>query len=206
MPKTKPFDENSSEYDRWYIENKNIYDSELNALQIFIPPGLHGVDIGVGTGRFAKALCIATGVEPSHCMAEIARSRGIKVLDGIAENLPMGNAEFDFALMITAICFFDDVKKAFKEAYRVLKSDGFLVVAFIDKESKLGRLYEKHKQDSEFYKDATFYSVKEVTDFLIVGGFKNFEYRQTIYSLENIPHVVEPGYGLGSFIVVKATK
>jgi len=206
MPKTQPFDEHSGKYDRWFIENQNIYTSELNAIKSLIPPGLYGVEIGVGTGRFANPLCITTGVEPSHHMAEAARSHGIKVFEGVAENLPIGNAEFDFALMVTAICFFDDVKKAFKEAHRILKSDGFLVVAFIDRESALGLLYEQNKQNSEFYKGAAFYSVKEVTDFLIAAGFQSFEYRQTIYSTENTMHEVKPGYGSGGFAVVKAMK
>ena len=206
MPKTKPFDAYSSKYERWFIENQNIYDSELNAIKSFIPSGLNGVEIGIGTGRFAKPLCIMTGIEPSHHMAEVARGLGIKVIDGVAENLPIGNAEFDFALMVTAICFFDDIEKAFREAHRVLKRDGFLIIAFIDKENELGILYEKNKQNSEFYKDATFYSVKEVTDFLTAAGFRNFEYKQTVFSSENILHGVEPGYGRGSFAVIKARK
>lgn len=175
MPKIMPFDEYSNEYDNWFIKNQNIYNSELNAIKSFITPGLYGIEIGVGTGRFAKPLCVEMGVEPSNYMAKIARSREIKVFDGVAENLPIGDAEFDFTLMVTAICFFDDVKKAFKEAYRILKHDGFLVVAFIDKESELGRFYEGHKQNNKFYKNATFYSVKEITDLLISEGFKNLE-------------------------------
>jgi len=206
MPKIKPFDENSKEYDRWYTENNNIYTSELIAIKSFLPQGVSGIEIGVGTGRFAVPLDVKIGVEPSKNMAEIARSHGINVLNGMAENLPLGNGEFDFALMVTAICFFDDVRKAFKEAFRILRDNGFLVVAFIDKESELGKLYEKHKQNNQFYKDATFYSVKEVTDLLIDTGFKNFEYKQTVYSLENIIHNVDTGFGRGGFVVIKATK
>lgn len=206
MPKIKPFDEYSKEYDSWYTENQNIYASEVNAIKSFILPGLYGVEIGSGTGRFAVPLGVRIGIEPSDNMAEIARSHGINVLDGIAENIPLGSGDFDFVLMVTAICFFDDVGKAFKEAYRVLKYNGFLVVAFIDRDSELGKLYEKHKHNNEFYKDATFYSVKEVTDLLTEAGFKNFEYRQTVYSLENILHEVEQGHGRGSFVVVKAAK
>ncbi len=201
-----PFDEYSNEYDNWFIKNQNIYNSELNAIKSFISPGLYGIEIGVGTGRFAKPLCIEMGVEPSNYMAKIARSRGIKVFNGVAENLPIGDAEFDFSLMVTAICFFDDVKKAFKEAYRILKHDGFLVVAFIDKESKLGRFYKGHKQNNKFYKNATFYSVKEITDLLISEGFKNLEYNQTVYNSENVMQKIESGYGRGSFIVIKAYK
>lgn len=206
MSKIKPFDKHCKEYDNWYDKNQNIYKSELNAIKSFIPSGLYGVEIGVGTGRFAKPLGVNVGVEPSNGMAEIAKGFGINVLNGVAENLPLNNGEFDFVLMVTAICFFDDVGKAFNEGYRVLKNDGFLVVAFIDKESELGKLYEKYKQNNEFYKDATFYSVKEVTEFLYAAGFKNFEYKQTVFTHENIIHNVDSGFGRGGFVVVKATK
>jgi len=206
MPKTKSFDKNSYEYDNWFEENYNIFESELNAIKSFIPKGLNGIEIGVGTGKFASALNIDIGIEPSQKMAEIARSRGIKVLAGVAENLPIEEAQFDFAMMVTAICFFDNIKKAFTEANRIIKDNGFLIVAFIDKDSKLGTLYQRNKQSSKFYSNATFYSVNEIKEFLTATGFKNIEYRQTIYSLENTLHTVNEGYGQGSFVVIKAVK
>lgn len=206
MPKIKPFDGYSREYDDWYDKNHNIYKSELNAIKSFIPSGLYGVEVGVGTGRFALPLGIKVGVEPSKSMAKISKNHGIDVLNGIAENLPVKTSEFDFVLMVTAICFFDDVVKAFKEACRIMKDEGFLVVAFIDKESELGKLYVKYKQNNEFYRDAIFYSVNEVTGYLKSAGFNNFEHKQTVFSQENIIHDVEAGFGRGSFVVIKATK
>lgn len=206
MIKAASFNKNSSEYDIWYTENQNTYASELKAVECLIPQGLQGVEIGIGTGRFAKPLGITIGVEPSRPMAEIAKTHGINVLEGVAEQLPIEDCAFDYALMVTAICFFDDVKKAFQEAYRVISKKGFLIVAFIDKESDLGILYEKHKQNNVFYRNATFYSVSEVTNFLSQAGFQSFEYRQTVYSTENTIHEVKPGYGSGSFVVVKAIK
>jgi ubiquinone/menaquinone biosynthesis C-methylase UbiE len=205
MPKEKPFDENSTDYDYWFTENQNIYTSELNAIKSFVQSGLYGVEVGVGTGRFALPLDIQTGVEPSDNMAKIARERGIKTLRGTAESLPLPDNAFDFVLMVTAICFFDDVKKAFLEAYRVLKKNGFIIVAFIDGESDLGKQYKKHKKNNTFYKDATFYSVSNITDLLNQAGFSKFEYRQTVYNTENILHEVKDGYGSGGFVVIKAS-
>ena len=144
MPNDKPFHENSQDYDNWFEENHNIYFSELDAIKMFIPPVRYGVEVGVGTGRFALPLGIRLGIEPSHNMARIARSRGIETLNGTAESLPLSDNMLDYVLMVTAVCFFDDVKKAFQEAYRVLKNDGFIIVAFIDGESSLGKLYKKH--------------------------------------------------------------
>ena len=47
--------------------------------------------------------------------------------------------------MVTVICFFDDVRKAFREVFRVLKPSGTLVVAFIDRASPLGKKYDERK-------------------------------------------------------------
>ena len=206
MANEKPFDENSKDYDNWFMKNQNTYASELDAIKGFIPSGLYGVEVGVGTGRFAEPFGIRLGIEPSDNMAAIARSRGIETLLGTAEDLPLSDSLYDFVLMVTAVCFFDDVKKAFQEAHRVLKHDGFIVVAFIDGESDLGKLYKKHKRNNPFYKDATFYSVTDITDLLTQAGFGEFVYKQTVYSPENISHEVRNGYGKGGFVVIKALR
>jgi hypothetical protein len=49
------------------------------ALQQAIPIGRKGLEVGVGTGRFAQALNIPYGVEPSRAMANLARKRGIEL-------------------------------------------------------------------------------------------------------------------------------
>jgi len=206
MPKSQAFQQYSQKYDSWFLQNKLTYASEVQAVKDFIPEGLKGVEIGVGTGRFALPLGISVGVEPADSMARIARSKGIEVIKGTAERLPLLDDTVDYALMVTAICFFDDVGKAFREAHRVLRSNGFLVVAMIDRESKLGQLYQTHKQDDEFYRNATFYSVPEVEAFLTQAGFSGFSHRQTVSSTENISHAVKEGYGEGGFVVIKAMK
>ena len=68
------------------------------------------MEIGVGTGRFAEPLGFREGVEPSPAMAERARRRGLEVTDGVAENLPLPDATYDVALMVTTICFVDDLE------------------------------------------------------------------------------------------------
>ena len=83
--------------------------------------------------------------------------------------------------MVTTICFLDNVESALKEDYRVLKPGGYLIIGFIDAESPLGRLYEKHKKESTFYKDAIFYSVKKVVSYMEKANFKDFSFRQTIF-------------------------
>jgi ubiquinone/menaquinone biosynthesis C-methylase UbiE len=127
----------------------------------------------------------------------------------VAENLPLENHFFDFALMVTTICFLDDVNLSFKEAWRVIKPGGKLVIGFVDKNSPIGKLYEKHKDENVFYRDVVFYSVNEVTSFLDQTNFHGFEYTQTIFQMLNEikeTEEVKEGYGEGSFVVVSGIK
>ena len=209
MQKVEPFEKYTKEYEEWFERNKWAYLSELQAIKSQLPENGYGLEIGVGSGRFAAPLGIKLGVEPSKKMGEIAKQRGIEVIEGVAEYLPLDDAQFDFAVMITTICFLNDIVTAFREAYRVLKPDGCLIIGFIDKDSPLGKLYQRHKEDSLFYRVATFYLVNKVILLLKKAGFKNFNFIQTIFhNLAEIRNVepLKEGYGKGSFVVIKATK
>jgi len=205
MAKITPFEDFSEIYDDWFEKNKEKYAAELLALRYFIPANVQGLEVGVGSGKFADPLGIKTGVEPAPKMAEKARKLGIHVLPGIAENLPIQNSTFDFVLMVTTICFVDDLKKSFQEAFRVLKKDGFIVIGFIDKGSELGKAYIANKDTSHFYNIAEFFSTQEVLVCLKESGFGDFEIKQTIFP-ENDTQRIENGFGTGSFVVIKGLK
>jgi SAM-dependent methyltransferase len=209
MPKTRPFEKYTDQYENWFEKNRYVYQSEINAIRVILPDFKSGVEIGVGSGRFAKPLGIKFGIEPSYEMRKIAQSRGIEVVDSVAENLPFKDCSFDLALMVTTLCFLDDVKKAFVEIYRILKPGGYFINGFVDKNSKVGRMYQKDKQKSVFYRLAIFFTTEEVVKILKETGFKDFEFRQTVFStLDKINQVekIKEGYGEGSFIVIKAQK
>lgn len=204
MPKDQPFELHSAAFDEWFSEHPQIFKAELSAVGSFLRPGAHGVEVGVGTGRFASELGIGVGVEPSASMGQVARSRGVDVVKGTAEDLPFGDGEFDVVLMVTTICFVDDLGRAFREARRVLKESGSIVVAFIDADSPLGKGYQARKADSVFYADATSYTAREVTPRLGEAGFTGFEYRQTVFGSEDAPYPVLAGLGAGGFVVIRA--
>ncbi len=201
------FNQNTLEYDQWFDKHSFVYQSEILAIQQAIPKNKTGIEIGVGTGRFAEPLNIKFGVEPSENMARLAEQRGITVYRAYAENLPIDNGSFDFALMVTTVCFLSDIPKAFSEVYRILKPQGEIILAIVDKNSDLGKKYEKEKSENKFYKDAHFHSTQEITELLKQADFQNFSYWQTLTKVsENKIEQPTQGFGKGSFVVIKATK
>jgi ubiquinone/menaquinone biosynthesis C-methylase UbiE len=114
MNKIDIFNKYSDEYDEWFNVNSWVYHSEVQAVTMLLPQNDEGIEIGVGTGRFSIPFGITVGVEPSRAMAEIARSRRMTIYDAKAENLPFDDNAFDFALMVTTICFLEDSLQAIR--------------------------------------------------------------------------------------------
>lgn len=202
------FDRHLGEYEAWFLKNKAAYESELNALRELLPEG-KGIEVGVGSGLFAVPLGIEYGIDPSDTMVRKAIERGIKVKRAAAEALPFPDAEFDFCLMVTTVCFLDDVDLAFNEVKRVLRTGGSFVIGFVDRDSLLGQEYLAKKDKSVFYKEAAFYSAKELQRALEKAGFALFEFRQTLFAPLNEITGIEParpGYGEGAFVVIRAKK
>jgi ubiquinone/menaquinone biosynthesis C-methylase UbiE len=207
--KVEPFQKYHREYEEWFIRNKNVYESELAAIGKLVPKSGEGLEIGVGSGRFAEPLGIKHGVEPSKEMARYALERGVKVIEGVAEKLPYPAKEFDYVVMITTICFVDDLDLSLREAYRVLKDNGSLIIGFIDKNSPLGKQYQKYKEQNPFYRVASFRSTEEITEAMRGSGFKGFQYVQTVFrNLEEVreKEPIKDGYGEGSFVGIKGIK
>lgn len=203
------FDTHASEYDQWYERHSIEYQLELQALRQMLPASGLGVEIGAGTGRFAAPLGITLGIEPSHAMAELARQRGIKVIDGRAESLPLDDSQYDYAMFVMTVCFLHDPHTAFTEARRILKDDGVIIIGFVDRLSALGVQYDARKHTSRFYTGATFHSVNDMQSILEQAGFNHFEYVQALLPADVSGHdrpAVKPGHGEGSFVVVKAGK
>ena len=201
------FDTLAPEYEAWFVENKVLFQSELLALKQVVPADKKGVEIGIGSGIFAEQIGIRFGVDPSEPMLEYARQRGLEVQNGLAENLPYENESFDFAVFINSICFIDNPDLAVKEAYRILKNEGEIIIAILDKETRFGRFLESEKKKSPFYRHARFFSVPEIRELLEKNKFR---VTQTVQTLENpatskIENPVE-GYGKGSFVVIKGVR
>lgn len=98
--------------------------------------GSRVLDLACGTGQVAAAalrLVGSTGevlgVDPSQGMRlEAGRRRGIRVLDGKADRLPVPDAGFDFVTMGYALRHAGDLVAAFREMRRVLRPGGKVVI------------------------------------------------------------------------------
>ncbi|MDD4981125.1 MAG: class I SAM-dependent methyltransferase [Candidatus Omnitrophica bacterium] len=201
------FDKYYKKYDAWYDKHAFAFLSELEAIKKVLPKKGKGLEIGVGTGRFAASLGIQFGIDPSERMLAISKARGIKVKSAAGEKLPFNDSVFDYVALIITLCFVKDPLQTLNEARRVLKKKGKIIIGIIDKDSFLGRLYRKKK--SLFYKEANFLGVKEITDYLKASGFGRVSYYQTIFKLpDRINSVEKPeaGYGKGAFVVIGAQK
>jgi len=206
MPRTQPFDEYSDEYDEWFEKNRELYAAEVEAIRQLLPwPGADGVEVGVGSGKFAAPLGIRIGVEPAEKMAIKAEERGIRVYRGVAEHLPFPDGRFDFVLMVTTICFVDDVIKSFREAHRVLKPGGCIIVGFVDEDSDLGREYADKRNTSRFCKEAAFFSTPEVLNYLRQAGFGSVRIKQTLLRGQSGELILD-GFGKGAFVVIRGAK
>ncbi|MCZ2846074.1 MAG: class I SAM-dependent methyltransferase [Candidatus Bathyarchaeota archaeon] len=211
MLQTEIFDKNVEAYEAWYDNYPEVFHSELAAIReqfSKLPEEITGIEVGLGTGRFSEALGIKEGIEPSEEMAKKAIKRGVEIMKGVAEKLPYSDLHFDFVLFVT-ICHLNNLKLALKEAYRVLKPGGSIIITFLDKEQAIAKHYEEKRHRSTFFKNATYYSVSRVEELLKEAKFKDLEFNQTLFGkLEDIKNVQTPkeGYGEGSFVVVKAVR
>jgi len=207
------FDSLASAYDDWFDrEGKLIFSTEVKAfkeiLDLLPKPWL---EIGVGSGRFAQALGIGVGVDPSIKLLEMAGKRGITVRLGRGEQQIFGAASFGTVFLIVTFCFLDSVPSVLKEVDRVLVAGGKIVIGLVLKDSPWGKFYEKKKrQGHRFYKYANFYKYDEVVTFLEQSGFSIEEVISTLFQKPGKVEQVEfPCNGFSpaaGFVVIMAGK
>ena len=95
-------------------------------------------EIGTGPGFILKELQKEDfkkiiGIDISLEMLIRAQKRiefykNIQLINARAENLPFKSSSFDLIISRGSVFFWNDLNKAFKEIYRVLNDDGFLLI------------------------------------------------------------------------------
>ena len=178
------FDPLALAYDSWFDkEGKVIFDIEVRAFQeVLASLPRPWLEVGVGSGRFAQALGIDTGIDPSIKLLEMAGRRGITVLLGRGEQQIFNAATFGTVFLIVTLCFVDSATDVLKESRRILAPGGKIVLGLVLKDSPWGKFYElKKREGHRFYKYATFYRYDEVVTLLEEAGFLIEEVVSTLF-------------------------
>jgi len=153
------FREHAAEWDR--IRKLHVADAAVeDAIRLALAgkPFRSLLDLGTGTGRmlelFGREIERGLGLDLSLDMLLLARDRleraGLKncsVRQGDIYDLPLGNDSFDAVIVHQVLHFLDDGARAIKEAARVLRPGGrLLVVDFAPHEQEFLREQFAHRR------------------------------------------------------------
>ncbi len=164
---SRVFHEQASEYDSWF-NNSLLFEIELNIIAKLplqqIGPSL---EIGVGPGRFARALGSNYGIDPAMAPLRLARDRDITVCRAVGEELPFRSNCLTTISLFFTLCFVQDPQNVLKESYRVLQDGGHLVLGFVPATGKWGEYLQQKKDNNHpFYRHARFLTTQEICTFL----------------------------------------
>jgi len=104
--------------------------------RVGVKAGSRVLDVACGTGQVAAAARslvgpngVVVGVDPSEGMRRVAEARrGVRVLAGTAESLPVESGSFDTVVMGYALRHVSDLIAAFMEMRRVLRPGGTVAI------------------------------------------------------------------------------
>jgi SAM-dependent methyltransferase len=211
--KIRAFDSLAWAYDAWFEkEGRLILASEVEALRQALPLlPKSWIEVGVGSGRFAQALGIDIGLDPSGELLKLARNRGVSVLLGRGEEAPFKDGSFGAIFFIVTLCFVDSPERILSEAARLLKTGGKVVLGMVLRENPWGQLYQREKETSHrFYRYATFYTYAEVDMLLKQTGFSIEKVVSTLFQNPGeVNHIELPRQGFSAdagFAVILAGK
>lgn len=149
------FNRGAAHYDR--VNNVGFFGSghfhRRRSLQLAgLKAGMDVIDVACGTGAVTRAIMEIVagkgrvlGVDPSEGMiAEARKNVSAEFVVGRAEQLPSGDAAFDFLSMGYALRHVEDLSVAFREYRRVLRPGGRLLILEISRPaSALGMAFTR---------------------------------------------------------------
>lgn len=131
----------SSRFSSAFTYGRAKIDKMVDALFESLPAGAAILDVGCGTGEHLKRALghglKPSGVEPAPAMLKAAEANvpDAHVMDGVATRLPFDDTQFDAVIMIEVLRYLDrtDIERALKEARRVLRPGGKLLVTLVNR-------------------------------------------------------------------------
>jgi len=179
-----PFEQWTRRYDQWFDSEKGerIFRVEAASVrELLVDAPRPWLEVGVGTGRFAVALQVVEGMDPSPAVLKYASHRGIKTRIGTGEDLAYADNRFGAVLLIVTICFLRDPARVLSECHRILKPEGLLLLGLVPKNSAWGQAYmAAGRQGHPFYAPATFYTTAEIVGMCERVGFLHADSRSCL--------------------------
>ncbi len=125
-----------------FIKNKR-----LRLIKKYINKTDKILEIGCGSGNLLKNIACEniTGLDISNKMIDECKKicPNGNFIVGDAENLPFKNNSFDKVIISEVLYYLPDLNKAIKEAFRVLKKDGLLLITSLNKKYNLVKIIVK---------------------------------------------------------------
>ena len=144
-------------------QNHDAFWAYRDSLLTFIGQGEgDALDVGCGEGRVSRALkeCgyRVTATDPVEAFIFAAKQAGsaddYKVAD--AANLPFADDTFDVVVAYNVLMDVEDVPAALKEARRVLRPSGTLIISIVHPFSDRGR-FANSEPDAQFVLDRSYF-------------------------------------------------
>ena len=149
-----------------------------------IAPGLEVLDVGCGTGGFAREIARVgaevTGLERSARFLTHARKRSSSVawVEGEAERLPFDAESFDRVLLSLVLHQLTEPFAAVAEAFRVLRGGGLVLVRTIAPEDVADRVPERYLPRMAAADAARLPRIDDVVAWLEQAGFRDIDVRR----------------------------
>lgn len=232
--------DNRSYYDefaQWYErERHDGYHRVIDDLQVDLlrqhVRGCDVLEVGCGTGlllhRVQSMARSARGIDISPGMLELARERGLDVVEGCATDLPFESESFDVVYSFKVLAHVRDIERAVTECSRVVRPGGRLFLEFYNPYSLryLAKRLAGPKKISESTTESAVYTrwdgPEEIAEYfpsqIELEGFAGVRIFTPAAVIHDIPGVAEalralefagrdsPLGRFGGFLIAQATK
>ena len=233
MATRQKFDGYAEKYDEWFMENENLFTSELRLFKKVLGDieGKKLLSVGCGSGLFESYIDTSNieGIEPSEDMGRIAEKRGVNVISfGLIEEVELPEDHYDIIYFNGSSSYIENLTSAYEKCLPALKPGGKLILLDVPKESAFGLMYLLGKSLNTYdheYLDGTmpklpyplalacsgsWHTTKEKISVLKALGVQKFEFYQTLvknpfYTNEEPEDVIE-GYKSGGYVAIIAEK
>jgi len=201
-PYWEPLEE-SGRFVRWARRRNLAFRS--NAVRRVQPePGLV-LDIGCGTGGFLRALCcdgtwLGVGLDIIEQALVVANGQGVSTVCGVAGSLLFKTAVFDVVTMWEVLEHLPQPGQALREAHRVLRQNGLLLMSTPNGESLQAGFWRHHWPGWDIPRHLQIFSRGSLTHLLEDSGFviiREFVIpTEQFYAVESAYSWLEARYGL----------